>query len=98
MPYMYILACADGTYYTGSTQDLKLRMQQHYLGKGGAYTRDRMPVKLIYYEKFDSIADAYAREKQIQGWSHKKKSALIRGDMQKLIELSKSKSGLDEKD
>jgi putative endonuclease len=48
-----------------------------------------MPVSLVYYEEFDRIADAYAREKQIQGWSRKKKQALIAGNEARLIELSK---------
>ncbi len=50
--FMYILKCADGTYYTGSTQDLELRLQQHQNGVGANYTARRLPMKLLYYEEF----------------------------------------------
>jgi putative endonuclease len=64
---MYILECTDGSYYTGSTSDLKLRMDQHQIGEGANYTRKRLPVRLIYYEEFSRIDDAFQREKQVQG-------------------------------
>jgi putative endonuclease len=75
--YMYILRCSDGTYYTGSTKDLIGRFQLHQLGGGSNYTKKRLPVTLVYYEEFDRIEDAFAREKQIQNWSQAKKEALI---------------------
>ena len=53
--YMYILECADGSYYTGSTTDLELRLQQHQSGEGANHTRKRLPVRLVYYEEFDRI-------------------------------------------
>ncbi len=87
--YMYILECADGTYYTGSTKLLEQRFQQHQLGEGANYTAKRLPVKLLYYEEFDRIDHAFYREKQIQGWSRKKKEALISGETQLLSELAK---------
>ena len=77
--YIYILLCADGTYYTGSTNNLELRLEQHQSGEGANYTRKRLPVELVYYEEYDSVADAFYREKQVQGWSRKKKEALIEG-------------------
>lgn len=89
--YTYILECSDGSYYTGSTSNLELRILQHQNGEGSNYTRKHLPVKLIYFEEFQNIDDAFYREKQIQGWSHKKKEALINGKTELLSELSKSK-------
>ncbi|HQN98072.1 MAG TPA: GIY-YIG nuclease family protein [Bacteroidales bacterium] len=74
---MYILQCADGSYYTGSTKNLERRLKQHQNGEGANHTKKHLPVKLVYFEEFQSIAEAFYREKQIQGWSRKKKEALI---------------------
>jgi len=74
---MYILKCSNGTYYTGSTKDLKKRLQQHQNGEGSNHTRKYLPVELVYYEEFDRIDFAFNREKQVQSWSVKKKKALI---------------------
>ena len=76
---MYILLCADGSYYTGSTIDLDLRLQQHQAGEGANHTRKHLPVNLVYYEEYQRIDEAFFREKQIQGWSRKKKESLING-------------------
>ncbi len=89
--YMYILQCADGSYYTGSTKDLERRLAEHQSGEGSFYTKKRLPVKLVYFEEFQRIDEAFYREKQVQGWSRKKKEALINGEYEKLSELSKSK-------
>lgn len=89
--YMYILKCADGTYYTGSTKYLRLRVQQHQNGEGANYTKKRRPLKLVYYEKFNRIDKAFYREKQVQGWSQKKKQALINGNLEELKQLSRGK-------
>lgn len=75
--YMYILECSDGSYYTGSTKDLEKRLQEHSTSQGANYTRKRLPVKLVYHEEYSRIDEAFYREKQIQGWSRKKKQALI---------------------
>ena len=88
--YVYILECADGSYYTGSTRDITRRLAQHQNGEGANYTRKRLPVKLVFQEEFERIDDAYYREKQVQGWSRKKKQALINGDFDNLQELAKS--------
>ena len=77
--YLYILECADGSYYTGSTINLEKRIQQHQQGEGANHTKKNLPVKLLYYEEFQRIDQAFQREKQIQGWSRKKKEALING-------------------
>ena len=91
MAYMYILECADGTYYTGSTVDLSKRFDQHQSGEGARYTAKRIPVTLAYYEIFESVANAYKREKQIQNWSHDKKKALIEQNYCDLTILAKKK-------
>jgi putative endonuclease len=88
--YMYILECANGYYYTGSTVDLIKRIQEHQNGEGANFTKDALPVKLVYYEQFCSIKDAFRREKQIQGWSRRKKEALIFGRKADLPLLSKN--------
>ena len=87
--YVYILECSDGSYYTGSTTDLERRLEQHQVGEGAKYTRSRRPVRLIYSEEYDRIDVAFFREKQIQGWSRKKKMALIEGRLKELPELAK---------
>jgi len=87
---MYILKCADGSYYTGSTIDLERRLWQHQNGEGANFTKKRLPVKLVYAEPFDRVEDAFRREKQIQGWSRRKKKALIEGNYDKLIEFSRN--------
>ena len=88
--YMYILLCDDGSYYTGSTNNLELRLQQHFAGEGANHTKKHPPVELLYYEEFDRIDEAFNREKQVQGWSRKKKEALINREYGKLPELSKN--------
>lgn len=90
--YMYILQCADGSFYTGSTKELALRIEQHKNREGANFTAKKLPVKLVYYETFERIDAAFEREKQIQKWSRAKKIALIQGDIEKLKQLSKSKS------
>lgn len=86
--YMYILECANGSYYTGSTIDLELRFVQHQNGEGANHTKKYLPVKLMYYEEFQRIDDAFYREKQVQGWSRKKKEALINGNPELLSKLA----------
>ena len=87
--YMYILKCADESFYTGSTKDLTKRLQQHQNGEGANNTKIRLPVILIYYEEYNRIDKAFFREKQVQGWSHKKKLALIEGNIELLPELAR---------
>ena len=86
---MYILECSDGSYYTGSTKNLKLRLAQHQKGKGANHTKKRLPVTLVYFEEFERIDQAFYREKQIQGWSRKKKQALIHNRHEQLHEFAK---------
>ena len=88
--YLYILECANGLYYTGSTIDLRRRLEEHHTGKGSNFTRNNLPVELVYYEEYERIDFAFDREKQIQGWSHAKKKALIEGKVELLPELAKA--------
>jgi len=74
--------------YTGSTNNLEWRMQQHQEGKGANHTKNRLPVKLVYLEEFERIDEAFYREKQVQGWSRKKKEALIKGMPSDLHQLA----------
>lgn len=87
--FMYILECSDGSYYTGSTIDLERRILQHQNGEGANHTKKRLPVTLVYYEEYQRIDDAFYREKQVQGWSRKKKEALIFGNPDLLPQFAK---------
>lgn len=86
--WMYILLCSDGSYYTGSTNNLELRLAQHQRGEGANHTKKRLPVKLLYFEEYQRIDLAFFREKQVQGWSRKKKEALINGTPELLPQLA----------
>ena len=77
--FVYILLCADGSFYTGSTNDLERRMAERQKGEDANHTRKRLPVDLVYTEEFDRIDEAYFRERQIHGWSRDKKMALVGG-------------------
>ncbi|MDJ1182144.1 GIY-YIG nuclease family protein [Roseofilum casamattae] len=81
---MYILKCSDGSFYTGSTKDLSRRLWEHQNGFGANHTKQRLPVTLVYAEYYDHVADAFHREKQVQGWSRKKKIALMNTDWNRL--------------
>jgi putative endonuclease len=87
--YMYILKCCDNSYYTGSTVNLERRLWQHQNGEGANYTKDRLPVELVYFEKYEKISDAFYREKQVQNWSRKKKQSLINKKLERLPYLAK---------
>ena len=87
---MYILKCSDGSFYVGSTANLKNRVKKHNQGKGAAHTAKRRPVKLVYHEKFRNLHDAVKRERQVKRWSKAKKEALINGEIEILQKLSKS--------
>ncbi|MBY8820855.1 TrmH family RNA methyltransferase [Sphingomonas colocasiae] len=88
--YIYILRCADGTYYTGHTDDLDQRIAQHQSGAFKGYTSDRLPVELMFSENFQTRLEALDRERQIKDWSRKKKEALFRGDWTAISKASQS--------
>lgn len=90
--WMYILKCIDNSYYTGSTNDLARRLEQHQSGKGALHTKNRLPVTLVYFEEFDRIDKAFYREKIVQKWSRAKKEALISGKFEKLKIASECKN------
>ena len=89
MAFAYMVRCSDGSYYIGSTTNLDLRMRQHQSGEGAAYTKRRRPVELVWFEEFSRVDQAFAREKQVQGWSRAKREALIAGNYQALPGLSR---------
>ena len=86
--YTYILECSNGAYYVGSTNDLERRLMEHQAGLGSRYTSSHLPVKLVYVEEYQTIEEAFQRERQIHGWTRAKKVALINGDVDLLKELS----------
>lgn len=75
--YVYILSCADGTFYTGWTTHLEERVKTHNRGKGARYTRSRRPVKLLYWEEYSDRGEAMRREAAIKKMSRKQKEELI---------------------
>jgi putative endonuclease len=90
--YTYIVQCKDGFYYTGISNNLERRIAQHNEGKDVfSFTYKRRLVTLKYFEHFTDVKQAIAREKQLKGWSRRKKEALFNEDYHLLKELSKAK-------
>ena len=88
--YLYILRCADDSYYTGTARSgLEQRVAEHNAGTYGVYTAKRRPLTLVFSKWYGRIADAISAERQVKGWSRAKKEALIRGDFDSLHQLSK---------
>jgi putative endonuclease len=93
---LYILRCADGSYYVGITRDsLEKRLAEHEAGTFGGYTARRRPVSLVFHQHFGRIEDAVAAERQVQGWRREKKEALIRGDFASLPLLASHRRSAD---
>ena len=88
--FVYILRCADGSYYTGITNNVERRLGEHEAGHPGSYTYTRRPFQLVYTEHFRYVLDAIAWEKHVKRWSRAKKEALIAGDWEKLPILARS--------
>ena len=84
MPFVYILRCADGSYYVGKTNDLYTRLTEHQSGVGADYTAVRRPVEMMYAEEHSTIRSAKNRELQLKRWSRAKKEALIALDLKRL--------------
>ncbi len=96
--FVYILECADGSYYVGSHRgsDVSVRVSEHQAGTyRDAYTFTRRPVKLVWSEWFSRFDNAVVVERQIKGWNRAKKQALIRGDYDALQFLAKRPSARD---
>jgi putative endonuclease len=89
--WVYILKCKDSSFYTGHTDDIEKRIGQHEEGFGCSYTAKRLPVSLVYSHNFPTRLEALISERQIKGWSRKKKEALIRGDWEEISRLTKKK-------
>jgi len=88
--YVYILRCADGSYYVGIARGgLQKRVAEHEAGTFDGYTARRRPVTLVFHQDFDRVEDAVAAERQIKGWRREKKEALIQGDLAALPSLSR---------
>ncbi len=91
--WVYILRCADGSYYTGHTDNLEARVATHQAGEVEGYTSTRLPVDLVFSEEFLTREEALGRERQIKGWNRLKKEALIRGDWAELSRLARPSTG-----
>jgi predicted GIY-YIG superfamily endonuclease len=91
--WVYLLRCADGSYYAGHTDDLDKRIGEHTAGTCGGYTATRLPVELAYSQECATRIEALTAERQIKGWSRAKKAALIRGDWGEISRLAKNRSG-----
>ncbi|MEQ8925565.1 MAG: GIY-YIG nuclease family protein [Fulvivirga sp.] len=87
---VYILQCADDSYYVGMTNDIDRRLAEHQQGVNRGYTSYRRPVKLVFTEHFSNVNHAFEFEKQIKGWRRAKKEALINGEWELLPELAKA--------
>jgi putative endonuclease len=94
--FVYMLRCADGSYYVGSAtgNDLAPRVDQHNAGTHKGYTFSRRPVVLVWSEHFQRITDGIAVERQLKGWSRAKKEALLHSDWAKVSALSRRRAGL----
>ena len=90
--WVYILECDDKSYYTGHTDNLEKRLYEHEQNLFKCYTSKRLPVRLVYSCEFETREGALARERQIKGWSRRKKQALIAGDWSSLVDYSKAKA------
>jgi len=95
--WVYLLRCADNSYYIGHTDDSAKRIAEHQTGAiPGCYTAKRRPVQLVFSQDFPTREEAVASERQIKGWNRKKKEAIIRGDWAEVSRLAKSKTVLSE--
>src|SRR5262245_44523120 len=91
MAWVYILRCRDDSFYVGSTTQLEARLDQHNRGKGASYTAAPRPVTLVWSAYFDRVDQAFAFEKQVQGWNRAKRLALIEGRFADLPALARSR-------
>ena len=90
MFWVYILRCSDGSYYTGHTDNLEARIGQHQMGSCPGYTSTRLPVTLAWSQATATREEALSAERQIKGWSRKKKEAMMRNDWAEVTRLAKS--------
>ncbi len=78
MPYFYIARCSDTSLYCGSCNNLKQREDAHNTGKGAKYTRSRSPIKIVYSEKYSTLAEAMSREAKVKKWKKEEKEKLVK--------------------
>ena len=78
MHFVYIVRCADGSFYTGYALDPRARIRVHNTGRGARYTAGRRPVRLVYSESFETLSEALKREYELKQWPRARKQALIR--------------------
>jgi predicted GIY-YIG superfamily endonuclease len=90
--WVYVLRCSDRSYYTGHTDNLERRIAEHRAGEGGGYTSTRLPVSLVFSQELPTREQALACERQIKGWSRKKKEAMMKADWAEVSRLAKSPS------
>ena len=87
--YVYILKCSDGSYYVGHTDDLNKPISEHNVQMIDSYTKSRLPIEVVFMQHFASSDDAFKAERQIKGWTRKKKEALIAGNWEVVSRLAK---------
>lgn len=91
--YVYIILCADNTFYIGITNNIDRRWKEHKYGLNkNSYTYDRRPLKLEFYQEFLNVEQAIYFEKKIKKWSHSKKQALIDNDAKSLKKLAECRN------
>ncbi len=83
MPYVYMLSCRDGSFYSGWTTDVEKRLQTHQSGRGAKYTRSRLPVELAYVEELPTETACRQREAALKKLTHEEKSSLSAAYLQK---------------
>jgi predicted GIY-YIG superfamily endonuclease len=96
--FVYILRCADGTYYTGYTGNLPQRYKQHQSGAiPRSYTKSRRPVELVWAGEFETKEEARSNEKKIKRWSTERKEVLIREDEVQTTQIFENEGGAGKK-
>lgn len=86
--WVYMLRCADSSYYVGHTDNLEQRIGQHQTGIVPGYTHNRRPVTLVYSQELQTREEALSAERQIKGWNRAKKEALVEGDWRRIQQLA----------
>ena len=92
MFWMYILRCADDSFYAGHTDNLERRLDEHHAGRLACYTRSRRPLVLVHVQEFETREEALAIERQIKGWNRAKKQAFIDGDWREVSRLGRGRN------
>lgn len=90
--FLYILRCSGNSLYVGVTASLKERFIEHNSGTGSKFTKDNRPQEIVYIEEYPTLSETRKREYQLKGWSRAKKMALISGNKDLLVKLSKAKN------